>query len=249
MTLTAARVLAGLLAALAVVVAPPVASAHGGHGQHGGGHHDHGNHGGGGGDCDTALTKSGGGDDDDCGGGGGGGGGGGSGSGTTGCDENTDCQVTVEAPDTTFTVAAPSNPNQPDSGSVSAAVNQGAPLNCPGYTERSPDWVTFFASTPNRGKRITIVYHEGAPNLTGILAVATLQHQACFGAPYTFQTRLGSPALANQGGEYVGQLPGCLTATFPPPGPCVRSKVPSITGDTTVVVELPPSVLDPRLHT
>ncbi|MDQ6804907.1 MAG: hypothetical protein M3065_08045, partial [Actinomycetota bacterium] len=163
------------------------------------------------------------------------------------CQENVNCSGTVSNPSINAFVTASGNPNAPDAGTLTVSLNVGPELNCPGFKAQGIGWVYFNVSSINRSK--TLAYTITNPKAGGPLS----GFQLCFGAPYTFTTKSGAPALrtvwSNGTVEFVGLLPNCPTRGKIT-GPCIssrtlRTKPTRVTINVFVPAGLPG---DPRSH-
>ena len=156
--------------------------------------------------------------------------------------------ATVTTPTSSFTVAAGPGPS---TGTLTASVDPGNPLVCPGYEGIDSHWYGFFESTFQRDKTITYTVLNTSSSTTGV--------EFCFGAPYEFETlgdhQAPSGTLPDGSTGFVGLLENCDNATESAPDPCVQSimAVPDDsvdTGfDTTVTVTIPAGLTgDPAGH-
>ena len=108
----------------------------------------------------------------------------------------------------------------PGAGTLTESVNgnNGAPLNCAGYTSADPN-VYSFLTTTSVHKKITITIDDPLTPLTGTIAVYLAAQDICFGATADFAVKGGglAPAGTLPGGTpgFIGLLPNCPAA-----GPC-----------------------------
>jgi hypothetical protein len=167
------------------------------------------------------------------------------------CQENITCQTNLNNGTTSATVVAKFDPNNPDSGVLAESLDTGPPLVCAGYTPPGPDWMSFVMTATKRSKVVTLTV-KTPPSLESPFGPDGDDNiQACFGAPYQFTTKTGTPAplvtYSDGSTEYVGLLPDCSGA---PTGPCVSGRrdddsVPQ----TTALVSIPAGLAgDPRMH-
>jgi hypothetical protein len=139
----------------------------------------------------------------------------------------------------------------------SVSFNDGAQLNCAGYTSLDPNTYTFI--TPNGwGKTgtITIIPTTNLGNAKQVLKA----QQICFGAPYEFTTASGSPAgagtLPDGSSGFIGLLPNCPGNLSNATGPChdrgADTTIPdhhNKSGYDVVLVEFIPTGLPGDPHT
>jgi len=108
---------------------------------------------------------------------------------------------------------------------LSESVDVGTPLTCPGYKRQDQNWFEFVAGSSDRSKIVTYTIENTSPDLV----------EACFGAPYEFDTstinpETGKPEPAPPGTlpdgtpGFIGLLPSCqLLQRSSLSGPCVES--------------------------
>jgi hypothetical protein len=141
---------------------------------------------------------------------------------------------------------APRNPDvSSDGGVLTLSFDTQLPLDCAGYTERSP--VTAVVLGLNRRKVVALTMDKA------LLAANPGTLQMCVGVPYLFRTRAGSPAATWEDSDgdgvkdqWVGQLPSCADVDRRPP--CVARRGTDSSGNPLVVARLKASPHDPRLR-
>jgi len=135
----------------------------------------------------------------------------------------------------TLTVSSP--------GSVGRlTISTGSGLNCAGYEEILPkDFVVDFVPDPGtvgQEKTVTIEITKAAMQASTNNGLS--QVNVCFGAPFAFPVKSGTPALQDgPGGFKVGLLPDCGAP------PCVKSRQ-AVGGGARIVVRAPGGSEDPR---
>lgn len=128
------------------------------------------------------------------------------------CPEGSSCTVTVTSATATFSVTAgPST----SAGTLTAQVDPGSRLVCPGYTGIDSNWYGFSESTTTRSKTVNYTVFDTSSSTAGV--------EVCFGAPYEFET-LGDanapPATMPDGSPgFLGLLERCDGDV----DPCVQS--------------------------
>ncbi|MDX6720845.1 MAG: hypothetical protein QOJ63_3099, partial [Solirubrobacteraceae bacterium] len=172
------------------------------------------------------------------------------------CRNNVDCSATVTQSGVfgpkgkPFFVradtSAPRNPDvNGDGGVLTLSFDTQLPLDCAGYTERSP--ATAVVLGLNRRKVVALTMDKA------LLAANPGTQQMCVGVPYDFRTRAGTPdaTFADSDGDgvkdqYVGLLPNCSDYAGRRP-PCVARRGTS-SGNPFIVARLKASPRDPRLR-
>jgi hypothetical protein len=163
---------------------------------------------------------------------------------TVPCIENVTCSATIVNGTTTFQVTAPGN-NRIDAGLLTL-TNGGTQIDC--RFDNLNDYVELTATPtvvegPDRAKVVTSTIDKSAMNRLPNNGASFLQ--MCFGAPYTFPTRPGTPltGIDTDGipgpDFFVGLLPDCGVA------PCVSSRNKTKAGDGVIVVQAPGGTKDP----
>jgi hypothetical protein len=132
-------------------------------------------------------------------------------------------------------------------------INIGNGLDCAGYDEiLAKDFIVDFLPDPGtvgREKRVTIDITKAAMQASTNNGLS--QVNICFGAPFVFDVKPGTPALQPFEGLNIGLLPDCGTPipnTSPPRvagPPCVDDRQ-SVGGGATIVVRAPGGDQDPR---
>jgi hypothetical protein len=161
----------------------------------------------------------------------------------------TSCTATGSTPSTDVQ-AVGTSPAGSGPSFVSLSLNAGPTLNCDGYNEFSPDWVTVNGSANLTQKLITykISYRTlfAGWQLNGLSRI-----QACYSAPYSFATRAGYPALKATPFEgatwYTGILPECKVLSTTKPPPCVQERK-LLRDGIAVTVKAPGGAMDPRMR-
>jgi hypothetical protein len=143
-------------------------------------------------------------------------------------------------------VSAPENPGEGEDGGVlTASFNTQRPLDCGGYSERSPDTGVFVG--PNRQKTVRLTLSPSLVTNPGSL-------QACVGLPYNFAGLFTpSPVPVDTDGDgvndqFVGRLSSCFDIIFgiligPP---CVGLRGFDDDGNAFITIHLPANDQDPR---
>jgi hypothetical protein len=158
------------------------------------------------------------------------------------CLENANCTATLSNDNATFDVTAQSGP-QLDGGVL--IVNRNVGLDCAGYTELSKgDFAVDFLPNPGvlgREKVATLTIDKKTMNELPSNGAALLN--MCFGAPFTFSVKPGTPPLQQpEPGLFVGLLPDC--GAFPPP--CVSKRNKTRAGQGVIEARAPGGDKDPR---
>jgi hypothetical protein len=125
------------------------------------------------------------------------------------CRENVAYTATLSNADATLDVSAPSLA-QADSGVL--VINRNAGLDCAGYVELvHGDFGVNFLPDPGsvgRSKSVTLTISKEAMQASPDNGTAHLN--MCFGAPFTFAVKPGTPALQEpEPWFFVGLLPDC----------------------------------------
>lgn len=156
------------------------------------------------------------------------------------CAENVACTATLADPDASLAVSAPSSAGA-DSGVLT--INRGPGLDCDGYDELlDRDFAVDFlpdAGAIARSKTVTLMISREVMKASPNNGVAHLN--MCFGAPFEFAVKPGTPPLQEHDGLFVGLLPDCGTA------PCV-SKRKGHGGGAIIEVRAPGGDQDPRYN-
>jgi hypothetical protein len=156
------------------------------------------------------------------------------------CVENEACSASIVNGDTTFAVTAPGNAGI-DAGLLILSNGPGVGIDCAGYNELTAKQTVI--DGPNRAKTVTSTIDKRVMNSQPNNGASFLQ--MCFGAPYTFATRPGTPLTGvDTNGDSVddffyGLLPDCGAP------PCVSSRNKTNAGDGVIVTQAPASPLDP----
>jgi hypothetical protein len=160
------------------------------------------------------------------------------------CTEDVNCNATLENADASLDVTAQSNGGQGDAGVLTINRTQGAALDCAGYDELlDRDFTVDFvpnAGSVGRAKTVALTISRDAMKDSTDNGVAHLE--MCFGAPFMFTVKPGTPPLQNPApGLFVGLLPDCGTP------PCV-SKRKGQGGAGIIVAKAPGGDQDPRYN-
>jgi hypothetical protein len=159
---------------------------------------------------------------------------------TVTCVENVTCMASIANGATTFEVTAPSNART-DAGVLTLSNGVGFPIDCAGYKELTGSPTVI--EGPDRTKTVTATIDKTVMNAQPNNGVSFLQ--MCFGAPYRFATRSGTPlAEVDTNGDgvkdfFYGLLPDCGAA------PCVSSRNKTKAGDGVIVTQAPGGTQDP----
>jgi hypothetical protein len=131
------------------------------------------------------------------------------------CVEDVDCTFSAALTNTNGTTGGSSSVSvtalqgqvsDTDTGFLTGALNFGGALDCSGYTELTSDVIAVSYSSLERQKRVVATISKQVMQTDTNNGASFLS--ACFGAPYTFGTKPGTPLEVN--GAYV---PG----PYPPP--------------------------------
>jgi hypothetical protein len=156
------------------------------------------------------------------------------------CVENVTCMASIANGTTTFAVTAPSN-DRTDAGPLTLTNGIGVPIDCAGYDELTGTPTVI--EGPDRAKTVTSTIDKSVMNQLPNNGASFLQ--MCFGAPYRFATRPGTPlAEVDTNGDgvkdfFYGLLPDCGAA------PCVSSRNKTKAGDGVIVTQAPGGTQDP----
>jgi hypothetical protein len=169
------------------------------------------------------------------------------------------CEAVTDTPATQVKVTANSLTGLPDVGFLTASINAGPSVDCPGYTERGPDTALVATIGADRTKTVRLTIKPTATVLmTSSGDYAHLWEyfdylfvQMCMGSPQPFTTRYGTPAVVdgsfdwNSDGVadpiYLGLLPDCWYAA----PPCVSKRSRTEAGDKIIESRLPAGLADP----
>jgi hypothetical protein len=155
------------------------------------------------------------------------------------CIEDVTCTATIANGATTYDVSAPGNAAS-DSGFLAISNGVGPPIDCAGYKELTPTQTVVVG--PDRTKTVTATIDDDVMRANHRSASSL---QTCFGAPYTFATRPGTPltSVDTNGDEtadfFYGLLPDCGAA------PCVAKRKLNEHCDGVIVTKAPGGALDP----
>jgi hypothetical protein len=161
------------------------------------------------------------------------------------------CSASVESPVTAATVTAAPLGGGP--AFVSISLNVGPAVDCAGYNEFSPDWVSVDGrNTGTKTLTYKISYRTlfAGWRLNGLALV-----QSCFSAPYTFATRNGVVTTSSFDGDgdgtpetwNTGLLRECRFLWVTSPPPCVKER--RLLRDGIVIVSsIPGGTLDPKMR-
>lgn len=144
--------------------------------------------------------------------------------------------------------SAPKNTDaSSDGGVLTLSFDTQLPLDCAGYTERSP--ATAVVLGLNRRKVVKLTMDEA------LVAARPGAQQMCVGVPYDFRTRPGTPSAvrADSDGDgvkdqWVGLLPNCPEPFRGRQQPCVARRGTDSSGNPFIVGRLRASPRDPRLR-
>jgi hypothetical protein len=156
------------------------------------------------------------------------------------CVEDVTCSASLANGTTTFGVTAPGNAGT-DAGVLVLDNGIGVAIDCAGYDELTATPTVI--EGPNRAKTVTSTIDKRTMNQLPNNGAAFLQ--MCFGAPYTFATRPGTPLTGvDTNGDSVadffyGLLPDCGAP------PCVSSRNKTKAGDGVIVTQTPAGIGDP----
>jgi hypothetical protein len=161
------------------------------------------------------------------------------------CKEDVTCSASLANGTTTFAVTAFAN-DRTDVGVLLLDKGVGVQIDC--RFDELTDYHELTATPtviegPDRAKTVTSTIDKSVMNAQPNNGASFLQ--MCFGAPYTFATRPGTPLKGiDTNGDSVadffyGLLPDCGTA------PCVSSRNKTKAGDGVIVTQAPAGTNDP----
>jgi hypothetical protein len=161
------------------------------------------------------------------------------------CIEDVTCTASITNGTTTFSVTAPGNAHV-DAGALLLDNGLGVLIDC--RFDEVTDYHELTATPtviegPDRAKTVTSTIDKSVMNAQPNNGASFLQ--MCFGAPYTFATRPGTPltGVDTDGNGvndfFYGLLPDCGTA------PCVSSRNKTKAGDGVIVTQAPGGTGDP----
>jgi hypothetical protein len=160
------------------------------------------------------------------------------------CDENNPCTATVSSPGANPTAAlqvvAASNPTRNDAGVL--VINVQPKLTCAGYVGLADASfaVDFLPNTGSLG-RTKVVTATISKDVMGADPQNGAAHlEMCFGAPFPFPVKPGTPPLQNTPEPFVGLLPDCGQP------PCVSGRNKTQSGQGVITVNAPGDSNDPR---
>jgi hypothetical protein len=190
------------------------------------------------------------------------------------CAEDVDCTGTLALSNTgssNVSVTAIQGPLLDTDAGYLTISRVGGPLDCSGYTElvAGTDAFAVDYSSPDREKRVTVSIDKRVMNAQSNNGSAFLE--GCFGAPYRFATKPGTPLEINTAyvpgpypaPEYKGLLPDCGgSAVLDDPStpgvqgvtisgagaPCVEKRNKTQAGDGVIVSRWPAGNGDPRMR-
>jgi hypothetical protein len=163
------------------------------------------------------------------------------------CAENLTCQVGTGNNSSFTQFVTNGNPNQLDSGTLSEFLNNGAQLNCKGYTDPFPNTFTveMTGDVINRGGTLTETIFDVASTQSGAANIKA-NVQVCFGDTKQFTNNKNKPAakgtLPDGTTGFVDLLPNCPETNNPCIDRSAGSSQPDPNGgfDITVVTKIPP---------
>jgi hypothetical protein len=168
------------------------------------------------------------------------------------CTSGLDCSGSISSRNLSASVTAFSGGPSSGGDFLTFSLDNGPTLDCPGYTELSPDWVVLDATSPTRTKSATLTIPKRLMNATTNNGASFLE--MCFGSPSPFTTKPGTPLVTlhvDVDGDgvpdnwYEGLLPDC-GSSFPPP--CVSARKKTGSGDGVIVANLPAGSADPHMR-
>jgi hypothetical protein len=188
------------------------------------------------------------------------------------CAEDADCTGSLGLSNSAnVTVTALQGPLVDIDAGFLTISRVGGPLDCTGYTELLAASDTFAVdfSSPDREKRVVVTIDKKVMNAQSNNGASFLE--ACFGAPYQFATKPGTPLEVNAAyvpgpypaPEYEGLLPDCGGSAVRDdpnvPGvqgvtisgagaPCVEKRNKTGAGDGVITSRWPAGSGDPRMR-
>jgi len=190
------------------------------------------------------------------------------------CAEDVDCTGTLNLSNTgnsNVSVTAIQGPTVDIDAGFLTISRIGGPLDCSGYTELlgAGDVFAVDYTSPFREKRVVVTIDKKIMNAQSNNGASFLE--ACFGAPFLFATKPGTPLEVNGGyvpgpypaPEYKGLLPDCGgSAVLDDPSvpgvqgititnagaPCVEKRNKTGSGDGIIISRWPAGSSDPRMH-
>jgi hypothetical protein len=195
------------------------------------------------------------------------------------CAEDVDCTGSLGLSNTNNAFGGSSNVSVTALQGVIADTDRGfltisrvgGPLDCSGYTElvASSDTFAVDFTSPDREKRVVVSIDKKVMNAQSNNGASFLE--ACFGAPFLFATKPGTPLEVNASyvpgpypaPEYKGLLPDCggqavlddpnspgvQGATISNAGaPCVEKRNKTNAGDGVITTRWPAGSADPRMR-
>jgi hypothetical protein len=156
------------------------------------------------------------------------------------CVEDVNCTATLSNADAQFDITAQGNA-QFDAGVLT--LNRMTGLDCAGYNELvQGDFAVDFLPNPGftgRQKLATLTISKEA--MQALPENGAAQVNMCFGAPFRFAVKPGTPPLQEpQPGFFVGLLPDCGTP------PCVSKRNKTQAGQGVIQARAPGGDKDPR---
>jgi hypothetical protein len=156
------------------------------------------------------------------------------------CVEDVNCTATLSNADAQFDITAQGNA-QFDAGVLT--LNRMTGLDCAGYNELvQGDFAVDFLPNPGftgRQKLATLTISKEA--MQALPENGAAQMNMCFGAPFRFAVKPGTPPLQEpQPGFFVGLLPDCGTP------PCVSKRNKTQAGQGVIQARAPGGDKDPR---
>ncbi|MEN3285519.1 MAG: hypothetical protein V7607_6659 [Solirubrobacteraceae bacterium] len=156
------------------------------------------------------------------------------------CIEDVTCSASLANATTTFDVTAPGNAAT-DAGFLVLDNGVGVAIDCAGYTELTATPTVI--EGPDRAKTVKSTIDKRVMNAQPNNGASFLQ--MCFGAPYQFATRPGTPltGVDTDGNGttdfFYGLLPDCGAP------PCVSSRNKTNAGDGVITTQAPGGTQDP----
>jgi hypothetical protein len=156
------------------------------------------------------------------------------------CIEDVTCSATIANGSTTFDVTASGNAGT-DAGFLVLDNGVGVAIDCAGYTELTATPTVI--EGPDRAKTVRSTIDKRVMNAQPNNGASFLQ--MCFGAPYQFATRPGTPLTGvdtdgnGTNDFFYGLLPDCGAP------PCVSSRNKTNAGDGVITTQAPGGTQDP----
>jgi hypothetical protein len=152
------------------------------------------------------------------------------------CDEDVACTATLSLPDKTASLNVIAAPPMAGTDAGLLTINSAPALNCDGYDELlARSFAVDFIPDPAGTGRTKVVTATISKDVMSQIPENGAAHlEMCFGAPFTFTVKPGTPPLQQpQPGLFIGLLPDCGSA------PCVSRRNKTKAGQGIIEVQAP----------